>query len=59
MKLLVTGGRDFADEAMVKRVLDSLHAKYNFTLLIHGDASGLDRLAGAWAHETGIEVLDW
>lgn len=63
MKLLVTGGRDFADEAMVKRVLDVLHTKHSFTLLIHGDASGLDRLAGAWAKTAGIEVLacpaDW
>lgn len=49
MKLLVTGGRDFADEAMVKRVLDALHVNHSLTQLIYGDASGLDRLAGATA----------
>ncbi len=63
MKVLVTGGRDFNDAEMVWRVLGELHAKYKFTLLVHGDARGLDRIAGQWAENAGIEVLacpaDW
>ncbi len=33
-RLLVTGGRDFADRDMLYATLDHLHAEYHFTLLI-------------------------
>lgn len=57
MRLLVTGGRSFADRDFLFAVLDRLHAKHGFTLLIGGDARGADRLAGEWAQERGISVL--
>lgn len=57
MRLLVTGSRDFDDRDLMWSVLDRLHAEHHFTLLIHGDARGADRLAGQWAGERGIKVL--
>ena len=63
MRVLITGGRNFAGRALMWSTLDRLHAEHHFTLLIHGDARGADRLAGEWARERGIEVLacpaDW
>ena len=47
----------------VRSYRNRLHAEHHFTLLLHGDARGADRLAGEWAQERGIEVLacpaDW
>ena len=57
MRLLVTGGRNFDDRVLMWSTLDRLHAEHQFTLLIHGDARGADRLAGEWAQERGIDVL--
>ncbi|MBI2806512.1 MAG: DUF2493 domain-containing protein [Planctomycetes bacterium] len=56
MRVLVTGGRDFGDRVLLVEALDRLHATHVFTVLIHGDASGADRLAGEWATATGIPV---
>jgi len=57
MRLLVTGGRNFDDRGLMWSTLDRLHAEHQFTLLIHGDARGADRLAGEWAQDLGIDVL--
>ncbi len=48
-RLLVTGGRDFADRDLLYATLDRLHAEHNIIVVIHGDAKGADRLAGEWA----------
>ena len=48
---------------MLFAALDRLHREHGFTLLIHGDARGADRLSGEWATDRGIEVFacpaDW
>lgn len=63
MRVLVTGGRDFNDRELLFDALDRLHATHTFTVLIHGDANGADRLSGEWAVATGIAVeahpADW
>lgn len=63
MRVLITGGRDFNDRKSLFTALDRLHAKHHFTLLIHGDARGADRLSGEWAEANGVGVLacpaDW
>ena len=56
MRVLVTGGRDFSDRALLNDALDRLHSIHGFTVLIHGDASGADRLSGEWAASKGIQV---
>lgn len=57
MRVLVCGGRDFADLAYVAGALDALHARYAFTHLIHGGASGADSMAAAWAISARVATL--
>jgi len=63
MKVLVCGGRDFRDSGLVRRVLDLVHRDGTIGLVIHGDASGADRLSGGWADLRGVPVekhpADW
>ena len=47
MRVLVTGGRDYADRKAVARALDPFIAP-DLTI-IHGGANGVDALASAWA----------
>lgn len=49
MRVLVCGGRDFANEAYIWRSLDRLHAEKPITALMQGGARGVDTIAGAWA----------
>lgn len=63
MRVLIAGGRDFADRGMFYRTMDQLHEEHTFTLLIHGTARGADRIGGEWSEERGIDALacpaDW
>ena len=47
MRVLVCGGRDFDDAGLIISVLDRLHTEKSFTVLMHGNARGTDRIA-AW-----------
>jgi len=63
MRVLVCGGRNFDDQALLEAVLDRLHKVHAFAVLIEGDARGADRMAGAWADAQGIAratfAADW
>jgi hypothetical protein len=63
MRVLVTGGRKYADRERVYAALDAVHAKHVITLLIEGGALGADRLAREWARLRGVphetEDADW
>lgn len=63
MRVLITGGRDFADIARLEETLNLLHASNTIKLLIHGAAKGADTLASQWAIKNGVEELacpaDW
>jgi len=54
MRVLVCGGRDFDDAGLMISVLDRLHTEKFFTVLIHGNARGADKIADAWASCRGI-----
>jgi YspA, cpYpsA-related SLOG family len=54
MKIVVCGGRDFADVALFNRTLDRLHKKRPITMVLHGGALGADDFAGDWARRNGI-----
>jgi hypothetical protein len=68
VKVLVCGSRAYRDRLYAFQVLDALHRKHTFTVVVHGDAGGLmevrrgapkvlvgaDKLAGQWARERGI-----
>ena len=63
MRVLVCGGRAFADRTLLEQTLDRLHTARRFTTVIEGDAAGADRLAGDWAHTRGVALevfqADW
>jgi hypothetical protein len=48
-KVLVTGGRKYANQTHMWRVLDKLWIIHPDIFIIHGDATGADRLADSWA----------
>ena len=52
MKILVCGGRDFDDYSLVEQVLD----EYVIEFIVHGAASGADRLADKYALGNSIET---
>jgi hypothetical protein len=54
MRVLVCGGRDFDDVGLMISALDRLHTEKFFTVLIHGNARGADRMADAWAWCRGV-----
>ncbi len=53
MRVLVCGGRNFYNKALLKKTLDELHAKTPITCLIQGGADGADFLAKHWATAYG------
>lgn len=63
MKLLVCGGRDFYDEAELRRAMNAAVAGESDVLVIHGGARGADSLAGRIAKARGVPVrvfpADW
>lgn len=56
MRLLVCGGRDFADADWLAEVLAELHWRETITLLIHGASRGADMLADAWGRDNKILI---
>lgn len=62
-RVLVCGGRNFTDGALLGRVLDNLAKAEIIDAVIEGDAHGADRMAGFWARKRGIDNIkfpaDW
>lgn len=56
-RVIVCGGRDYANRALLFEVLDTAHAANPFEALIHGNAKGADQLADEWAAERGVKTL--
>lgn len=63
MRILVCGGRRYADVRRVYQVLDSVHTRRGVAAVIHGCATGADSLAGQWARMRGVPEVrypaDW
>ncbi len=64
MRLLVCGGREYADRDFVFRVLDAVNRKRPISVLMHGACpTGADKFADDWLKARGIEPLrfpaDW
>jgi predicted polyphosphate/ATP-dependent NAD kinase len=62
-RVLVCGGRDFADWRKLEATLDRLDAEARIAVVVCGDAKGADTLAKRWAayRERPVEVFhaDW
>jgi hypothetical protein len=56
-RVLVCGGRDYQLQGEMFLILDHLHSEYGFDFLVHGDASGADRLASRWANQRGVQQI--
>lgn len=57
MIILVTGGRDYADQDAVFTTLDAVTAHLptlDGVVLVQGDARGADKLAKRWAEVRGV-----
>jgi hypothetical protein len=62
-RVLVCGGRNYADWRKVSDTLRKLHDETPIDVIIHGCASGADTLAARWAFLAGIREhafgADW
>lgn len=58
MIVLVTGGRKYNDLEVVFDSIARLHSEIGIDLLIHGQATGADTLAGKVCKEIGIDVVE-
>jgi hypothetical protein len=54
MRILVTGATTWTDAERIRQELSALPAG---SILIHGDAPGVDALAGQIGHELGMKVI--
>lgn len=54
MKVLVCGGREYADRDAAYAVLDRVHAARGITMVIEGGCKGADRLAREWAQSRDV-----
>ena len=59
MRLLVCGGREYANRTNVYVTLDHLHRKRGITCIIAGAARGADSLAADWARSRGITLEEY
>jgi len=55
MKVLVTGGREYANSSHVSRVLDAVHAIDPIEVIIEGAALGADTLSYNWAKTNQVD----
>ena len=56
-RVIVCGGREYANRDFLFAVLDEAHAANPFEALIHGNAKGADQLADDWAAARSIKTL--
>lgn len=63
MRVLVTGGRDYADREAVFAELDRIRAGNLAFVVINGGASGADKLARDWCLARSVDFMtcpaDW
>src|SRR5688572_25033460 len=63
MIVLVCGGRNHSNYALIWDTLDQLHAERGITRIVHGAGGNVDMSADAWAKSRKVEVkpypADW
>jgi len=58
MRVLVCGGRDYANKDVVFEQLDFAHRFVGIDLIIQGGAKGADALAASWAKAREVECME-
>lgn len=58
MKVLVCGGRYYADEVQIRLSLEGILREHGISAVIQGGASGADLLAKQWAERAGIHCVE-
>lgn len=58
-RILVCGGRHYADAARIHEVMSSLIADHGRFVLISGMAQGADIMSWLWARGHGLETADF
>jgi hypothetical protein len=53
LKIIVTGGRDYANAIRVREVLDAIDGNFGIARLAEGGARGADQWAREWAMDRG------
>jgi hypothetical protein len=59
IRVVVCGGRRYADDRYVSCVLDELHRSRGIDVIVHGDATGADALADEWAQLRGVQRVKY
>lgn len=54
MRLLVSGDRNWTNWRFIYKYLDGFHTVYPISVLIEGEAKGVDSFARNWAKDRGI-----
>ncbi len=58
-RILVCGGRSYADFTSVSKALVNIHLSIGILFLIHGGVSGADALANTWAVKYRVPVKSY
>lgn len=59
MRVLVCGGRDYAQKEHAFLTLDRLNGRHGIDLIIQGGANGADYLAHRWAEERRVPCQEF
>ncbi len=57
MRLLVSGGRHFANESAIERSLDAVHRDHSVSVLIHGGLTGIGPACEGWARRNDVHLI--
>lgn len=57
MKVLVSGGRRFADVKLMDRALDALHRRRRVEFMVTGELPGAQQMAYYWAVRNRISMI--
>jgi hypothetical protein len=62
-RIIICGGRDFADREWLYSSLDAIHERRGVAAVIHGAARGADKLSAEWAQDRRVQAepypADW
>lgn len=58
-RVIVCGGREYANQAAVWESLDILYAEHPDLVVVQGGARGADKLARDWAHSNSVPLVTY